>query len=245
MVDGLVVAVTYEERPDGFEVGGSGPRDLVFDEPDRVRRLILAWARANPSDYPWRGPTVSDWGRLAAELMLQRTSAQRVRLVWTEFYEQFADPSALSGREDEILRLLAPLGLAKRAGALIRTAAAVSRCGSIPDDREGLLALPGVGVYTADAYLCFARGVCSTLIDANISRLVHRLAGESAPPQAHRTARTRAAAARVMDDRATPAVVRAILDFTIEVCRVVPACRSCPIVATHLCAWGWRVTHTA
>lgn len=207
----------------------------------RVRDEILQWAGERQHAYPWRQDEVSDWGKLIAELMLQRTTASRVVPIWVDFVARFPSPSDAASRPEEVARIMRPLGLGKRTASVINLARRIEIHGSIPVDREQLLELPGVGVYTADAYLCFARGHCRTLVDSNISRLVHRLQGRVPQKQAHRTRATRVAVEELVGDSPSKELLYALLDFTIDVCRPVPLCAACPLADAELCEHGVSV----
>lgn len=206
-----------------------------------VRQAILAWAGLHRHSYPWRRADASNWGKLIAELMLQRTTSARVVPVWIDFTTRLLTPADAASRPDEVLQLMQPLGLHKRAVSLIETAKEVATLGAIPHERERLLELPGVGVYTADAYLCFANGECRALVDSHISRLVHRLAGHAPTRQSHRTSATRRAVEELVGDEPTSELLYALLDFTIDICRPAPLCQVCPVYEARMCEYGLLV----
>lgn len=207
---------------------------------EALRSIVLSWAGEHPHSYPWRQPEASPWGILTAEIMLQRTNASRVVPIWSEFSRRYPEPLSAARAPAEVEALLRPLGLSKRTAALLALAQALSGGRSMPTTRAELVQLPGVGAYTADAYLCLTKSSDRMPIDSNISRFVHRLANKDLGPQSHRTAATRLLVEAQLGDDVTPRLLQAILDFTMGVCSTVPRCAVCPIRASTLCAHYMR-----
>ena len=204
----------------------------------RVRELqadLLRWGRATRRDLPWRR-TRDPWAVLVSEAMLQQTQVARVVPRWQAFLDQFPTPAACAEAPvAEVVRAWAGLGYNRRAVNLRRAAVAVvaDHGGALPSDLGGLLALPGVGPYTARAVLVFAFCHDVGLVDTNAGRFVARaLAGRA-------TGRARA---QSLADAAVPpgegwAWGQAVFDLGAAVCtKRAPACGRCPI-AGH-CAWA-------
>jgi A/G-specific adenine glycosylase len=183
-------------------------------------------------DLPWR--TVRDpWSILVAEVMLQQTQAERVIPKWHAFLEVYPDPAACATAPlADVLRLWQGLGYPRRARNL-RAAAAViveRHGGSLPDDLDDLLALPGIGPYTARAVLAFAFELDVGVVDTNIARVLARTAGE----------RLTAKRAQEIADDAVPQEHgwvwnQVIMDLGALVCRPTPRCCECPLSSS--CAW--------
>ena len=141
---------------------------------------VLAWGAASMRDLPWRAER-DPWRILVAEVMLQQTQVDRVIPKWTAFLEAFPTPAACAEASlGDLLRLWQGLGYPRRARNLQAAAVvAVDRHGGqLPDDLEALLALPGIGPYTARAVLAFAFERDVAVVDTNIARILARTAGK-------------------------------------------------------------------
>jgi A/G-specific adenine glycosylase len=172
---------------------------------------------------------------LVSELMLQQTQVPRVLNRYHPFLEQFPTPLACADAPvGAVVAAWSGLGYNRRAVNLHRCAVEVCErhAGRLPDDLDALLALPGIGPYTARAVLVFAYGHDIGLVDTNAGRFVARaLAGRSLGRRE----------AQVVADAAVPASEgwawgQTVFDLGAEVCtKREPACGRCPI-APH-CAW--------
>jgi A/G-specific adenine glycosylase len=198
-------------------------------EPAALRRALLGWyRRRGRHDLPWR-QTRDPWPVLLAELMLQRTRADLVVPVYRAVTAAYPTAAALADAEpNEVRRLAWPLGLHHRLPRLQAAAAAVRD--GVPTTPQGLLAVPGVGPYAANATLCFAFGRRVPIIDANVLRVLSRLTGlaseRSRPrddPQAWAHAGALLPARRVREWNC------ALLDLSALVCRPRPNCSVCPL----------------
>jgi A/G-specific adenine glycosylase len=144
---------------------------------------LLRWYATNRRSLPWRIPG-GDHGRpdpyrvLVSELMLQQTQVATVIPYFQRFLERFPTAATLAeAPEQEVLRLWQGLGYYSRARNLQKAAQAiVSRHGGrVPTTVEELLALPGVGRYTAGAVASIAHGVAAPILDGNVMRVLSRL----------------------------------------------------------------------
>lgn len=195
---------------------------------------LVGWSGATRRDLPWRR-TRDPWAVLVSELMLQQTQVARVAPRWAAFLEEFPDPASCAGAPvGAVVRAWTGLGYNRRAVSLHRLAATVvaDRGGRLPADLDGLLALPGVGPYTARAVLAFAFGHDVGVVDVNAARVLARTAGR------HLTAPE----AQARADALVPAGQgwvwnQAVLDLGAMVCtRRSPRCGDCPVAASC----GWR-----
>jgi len=192
---------------------------------------VLAWGEPRLRDLPWRR-TRDPWAILVSEVMLQQTQVPRVLPKWFTFMEAFPTPaSCAAALLGDVLRLWQGLGYPRRARNLHAVAHTVTELGSFPSTLEGLLALPGVGPYTARAVLAFAFEVDAAVVDTNIARVYARVVGRSL---------TSREVQRVADD-AQPSGDswlwnQALMDLGAVLCRPVsPGCHECPIAGR--CAW--------
>jgi A/G-specific adenine glycosylase len=194
---------------------------------------LLDWSEQARRDLPWRR-TRDPWAILVSELMLQQTQVARVEPKYLAFMARFPDVrSCAAAGVADVVRSWAGLGYNRRAVNLHRCATlVVERHGAeLPDTLDELLALPGIGPYTARAVLAFAYERDVGVLDTNAARVLARLAGRSF------TLRDAQAAA----DEAVPhgagwAWNQAMLDLGATICTSRhPRCDACPVVRS--CAW--------
>jgi A/G-specific adenine glycosylase len=198
-----------------------------------MQRALLAWSERTRRDLPWRR-TRDPWAILVSELMLQQTQVARVEPKFHAFLERLPTPQACADAGvGEVVRLWAGLGYNRRAVNLHRCATILvdRHGGQLPDQLDALLALPGIGPYTARAVLAFAFERDTGVLDTNAARVHARLGGR---PLKLRDAQA-AADAAVPPGRGW-AWNQAMLDLGATVCTArSPSCADCP-VAAH-CAW--------
>ena len=141
-------------------------------------QVLLKWYEPNKRVFPWRNEELTPFQVLVAELMLQKTNATQVEKVFSNFIENYPDPSSVSKLKETFLsELLKPLGLYnRRARDLKKLADIIIKDNDIiPNSRKALLELPGVGEYIANAVLCFAFNNSVPIIDANVGRVMKRV----------------------------------------------------------------------
>lgn len=176
---------------------------------------------------------------MVSEFMLQQTPVTRVVPVWQQWLARWPTPAALADEPTAAaIRAWGRLGYPRRAMRLHGAAVAITKHhgGEVPDTYESLVALPGVGDYTAAAIVSFAFGGRAVVMDVNIRRFLARyFRGEPSAPT-HVTAAERVLATTLVpsDEPAIWAAATMELGQTICTARD-PACDRCP-VATG-CAW--------
>jgi A/G-specific adenine glycosylase len=202
---------------------------------------VLAWYSAYARDLPWRAPGATSWSVLVSEIMLQQTPVSRVLPAYLAWLERWPTPVALAADSPgEAVRQWGRLGYPRRALRLHETATIVTRRhgGQIPSSREELLALPGIGAYTAAAVAVFAFGRRHAVLDTNVRRVLARLtAGQQFPGAQPSTAEYRLAESLLPADAAVAARWSvAVMELGALTCTAArPRCGDCP-VAAH-CAW--------
>ena len=186
-----------------------------------MHQALISWAEAHGrSSLPWRH-TRDPWSILVSELMLQQTQVPRVIPKYHAFLESFPTAAACAAAaQADVVRAWAGLGYNRRAVSLHRAATAIGD-GPFPETLEGLLALPGVGPYTARAVLTFAFGRDVGILEVNTARVVARLTG-GAP--------TQAAADALVPIGDGWRWNQALIDLGATVCtRRDPRCDACPV----------------
>ncbi len=142
-----------------------------------VNALLNWYARFGRTHLPWR-QTRDPYRIVVAEFMLQQTQVDRVLPLYAEFLERFPNLRALAAADaGAVMRAWRGLGYNSRALRLRQLAEAVveRHAGVVPRAREALLALPGIGPYTASAVRAFAFDESDAALDTNIRRVVHRV----------------------------------------------------------------------
>lgn len=199
------------------------------------------WFDDAARDLPWRLPSRTPWGVLVSEFMLQQTPVSRVLPVWEDWMDRWPTPADLAAAPaGDALRHWGRLGYPRRALRLRAAASAVveRHGGKVPSSYQDLLALPGVGTYTAAAVAAFAFGHRETVVDTNIRRVHARLVGGSALPAPTLTAAEMKRAANLLpdDDAASVRWNAAVMELGALVCTArTPSCERCPVM--DLCAW--------
>ncbi|MCZ4120738.1 A/G-specific adenine glycosylase [Streptomyces sp. H39-S7] len=202
---------------------------------------VIDWFEEHARDLPWRRPEAGAWGVMVSEFMLQQTPVSRVLPVYELWLARWPRPADLATEPaGEAVRAWGRLGYPRRALRLhaAATAIALSHGGEVPRDHAKLLALPGVGEYTAAAIASFAYGQRHAVLDTNVRRVFARaVTGVQYPPTATTAAERRTALTLLPDDRATAARwAAATMELGALVCTARgPECVRCPIAAS--CAW--------
>lgn len=207
----------------------------------RLHEPVLRWYDAHRRDLPWRSATASAWSVMVSEFMLQQTPVSRVLPVHEQWLERWPSPADLAAEPTgEAVRAWGRLGYPRRALRLHAAATAIveRHGGIVPEEYAALLALPGIGEYTAAAIASFAYGRRHVVLDTNVRRVFARvIGGEELPPAGLTRAERDRASALLPDDDATAATwAVATMELGALVCTATaPACERCPVA--DLCAW--------
>jgi len=200
---------------------------------DALRRALMAWFEKHGRHLPWRS-NPDPYAVLVSEFMLQQTTVAAVRPYFERWMRDFPDAAALA-RADEpaVMAHWQGLGYYSRARNLLRAAKDIAdrHGGRVPGELYLLRALPGVGPYTASAVAAFAFDQCVPVLDANILRVVARLANFTKPIN---TASARQLlereASRLLPASGGRDHTSALMDLGATICRAgEPDCPSCPV----------------
>ena len=202
---------------------------------------VIAWFETHARDLPWRRPDATPWAILVSEIMLQQTPVARVLPAYENWLRRWPAPADLAAdAPGEAVRQWDRLGYPRRALNLHAIARALveRHGGEVPASYDELLALPGVGPYTAAAVASFAYGQRHAVLDTNVRRVLARLVNaEEHPPKARTSAEQRLAEELLPPD--PPRAARwaaASMELGALVCTArSPSCGTCPVVAD--CAW--------
>ncbi|NIY67226.1 A/G-specific adenine glycosylase [Streptomyces malaysiensis] len=206
-----------------------------------LHRPVIDWFDAHARDLPWRRPEAGAWGVMVSEFMLQQTPVNRVLPVYEQWLARWPRPADLAAEPPgEAVRAWGRLGYPRRALRLHGAAAAIRERhgGDVPRDHAQLLALPGVGEYTAAAVASFAYGQRHPVLDTNVRRVFARaVSGAQYPPNATTAAERKLARLLLPEEEPTAARwAAATMELGALICTArTPDCARCPIAA--LCAW--------
>ena len=202
---------------------------------------VLAWYARNARDLPWRAPGATPWAVLVSEIMLQQTPVARVLPEYLRWIARWPAPAALAAEPSgEAIRQWGRLGYPRRALRLHETATILTtrHGGMVPADTDALLALPGIGSYTAAAVASFAFGQRHAVLDTNVRRVLARLVvGQPAAAAAPSVAERRLAESLLPAEPAVAACWSvAVMELGALVCTAAsPRCGACPVARD--CAW--------
>lgn len=200
-----------------------------------LTEALLAWYRSNARDLPWRR-TDDPYRIWVSEIMLQQTRVAAVLGYYARFLETFPSVEALAAApEDLLMKRWEGLGYYSRARNLQKAAKIVSErfSGKFPADYDALLALPGIGEYTAGAIASAAFGLRQPAVDGNVLRVVTRITdchGDIADPKTKREIRALVAAAMPVAEADIRIFNQATMELGATVCvpNGPPKCGVCP-----------------
>jgi A/G-specific adenine glycosylase len=219
-------------------VASQGEKKLEY-----FKERIADWFKENRRDFAWRH-TTDAYRLLIAEIMLRRTRAAQVGPVYEAFIERFPSPVALqTAPQAAVVKTVRPLGLTWRVPAFKLVADRLVReyGGTVPQGRNDLMSLPGVGNYVADAVRCFAYGASVAVIDTNTVRVAARYLGFIAGPESRRKQSVIDSVGKLLDADNPAESNMALLDFAATICCAKrPKCTICPV--RKRCTWFRSVT---
>eukprot|EP00793_Prasinoderma_coloniale_P006256 PRCOL_00001086-RA len=235
----------------GGPAGGEAP--ALGERAARAREDLLRWYDANHRTLPWRAPpseTQAELARVAAstpaaderayavwvsEVMLQQTQVERVKEYYTRWMARWPTVSALAdASEDDVQKAWAGLGYYRRSRFLHNGARHVASDlqGRLPRTAAELRAIPGIGEYTAGAIASIAFGQAVPAVDANVVRVVSRLAAHKGRGKSGAEKEHWALAQELVAEHRPGDLNQAIMELGATVCQAGRAqCGTCPIVA--------------
>lgn len=199
------------------------------------RNKVICWFNKNKRDYPWR-ETRDPFKVLIAEMMLRRTKADQVKQVYDRLFTEYPNIKAMAkAGDEELAQILYPLGLKWRTpafGLVAREVQAKYQC-RIPEARDELTTLPGVGEYVAGAVLSVAYGQKEWIVDSNIVRLFKRYFGIKTSKEGRRDKHVIELAKTYVSGKDPRKANLALLDFAALICLPRnPRCMQCPLSNT-------------
>lgn len=212
--------------------------ETTEDQWTYLREGIVDWWSSREYDFPWREPD-EEWKLLVTEILLQRTRASAVAGLYEPFFAQFPTPEKLAeAAQDEVEDAIYSLGLAWRAEYISKLGDRLAeRDGQVPEERDEIKELPGVGPYVSGAFQTLHRNNASSFVDANVVRLLGRYFGFEWDGETRRRKWFLELVDRLFEHDYEPARFGyALLDFTREICGRSPDCEECSLQSK--CEYG-------
>tara|TARA_R110000764_G_scaffold51065_5_gene111947 strand:+ start:3142 stop:4185 length:1044 start_codon:yes stop_codon:yes gene_type:complete len=200
---------------------------------------LLEWYDAHARVMPWRTPPADKragtrpdpYAVWLSEVMLQQTTVAAVKDYFTRFTTRWPTVADLAAAEDgDVMAEWAGLGYYARARNLLKCARAVvaDHGGRFPADHAALLALPGIGPYTAAAISSIAFDLPHAVLDGNVERVMARIYDEHTPLPAAKPILMAHAEALTPAERPGD-YAQAVMDLGATICTPKsPACGICP-----------------
>lgn len=209
------------------------------DLPAALPGRLLPWFRENARDLPWRR-TTDPYPIWVSEIMLQQTRVAAVLGYYARFLDTFPTVADLAAApEDLLMKQWEGLGYYSRARNLQKAARQIVELGAFPDTYQGLLALPGIGDYTASAIASAAFGLPEAAVDGNALRVVTRLLDchdDILDPKTKKAVRSQLQAVMPADPGDIRIFNQAVMELGATVCAPngPPSCDRCPLRAECL-----------
>ncbi|MPY97548.1 MAG: A/G-specific adenine glycosylase [Actinophytocola sp.] len=201
--------------------------------------ILIDWFDHHARELPWREPDCDGWGVLVSEIMLQQTPVARVQPSWEAWMARWPRPSDLAREsQGEVLRAWGKLGYPRRALRLHTAAGVIAAKHDdvVPADVETLLALPGIGSYTARAVAAFAYGQRVPVVDTNVRRVVARAVHGAADAGPASVTRDLSDVEELLPRQGAARFSAAMMELGALLCTArAPRCTGCPLLAD--CAW--------
>lgn len=201
--------------------------NLTVSEIRYFQKKILRAASDIYSHYEWR-TTKNRFHALTIEILLQRTAADQVLPVYTDFISKYKTPEEFIHSPENIFK---SLGLIWRYKIFINLCSHLINLKHIPDSREELLRLPGVGTYVASAFRSLHSEQRDFIIDSNIVRLYGRYFGFETDGETRRKKWFIELADRLTPAKKFKEYNYGLLDFTRQICKNKPDCAHCLLIA--------------
>lgn len=195
------------------------------------RRKLIKWEKENFIDFPWRHST-NKWHSLVVEMMLQRTKAEQVVPIYLDFCKKYKTPKDYL--VDENANVFETLGLPQRNIELKKLSKVLLK-NPIPESKEDLIKLNGVGEYIAAAYRSLHLDKLDVIIDSNVVRLYGRFFGFDTHGETRRKKWFIDLANVLTSQRNFYYYNYSLIDFTKNICKHNPLCGRC--ILRRKCAY--------
>ena len=204
---------------------------------------LLEWHIRNSRDFPWRR-TSDQYKILISEILLQKTRAENVVAVFNRFVTKYPNAEKLSTASfSELKNEIEILGLHTQRATKLQKLAGIlveKYNGTVPNNKKELLELPGIGIYAANAVLCFAFGYDVPLLDTNIGRIIERVFSVKVAGEERKKSNVWDLIAEFVPEGKSKEYNYSLLDFGALICTAKnPRHNLCPL--TEICDYCSRI----
>lgn len=208
---------------------------------EELARKLVKWYRKEGRKFPWREEGLKPYEIMIAEMMLQKTRAEMVAKAYADFLKKYPDIHSLNSASlEDIAKILKPLGLYNRRAKWMKTISKIlveEYEGEVPSKLANLLALPGIGIYIANAVLCFAYSEPVAVVDVNVARVIARVEGIELKKDLRRNRKLHELVGQIVPSRHFKEFNWALIDLGAVICTSTnPKHQICPV--TYLCAFA-------
>lgn len=198
----------------------------------RLPDVLLPWYRENKRVLPWRQDQ-DPYHIWLSEIMLQQTRVEAVKGYYSRFLQVLPTVEALANADDALLqKLWEGLGYYTRVRNLKKAARIVMEChdGIFPKEYAQVLALPGIGEYTAGAVCSIAYDQRTPAVDGNVLRLISRLTDDPTPIQQPAFKRRVTESLQTVYPPEAGEFTQALMELGATLCgpNTAPQCHACP-----------------
>ena len=197
------------------------------------RMTVLKWYRSHGRTFPWRDSSISDYEKVLAEMLLQRTKAETVAQHYSSIVNRFPSWGALANANNaDLIEALRPLGLWHQKASALKSLATelMRRRQTLPRERHDIEGLPGVGQYIANSIMLLCHNEPQPLLDGNMARVIERYFHPKKLKDIRYDPFLQCVSRRLINSKEAIAVNWAILDLAATVCVVrSPKCNVCPM----------------
>lgn len=198
-----------------------------------LQKHLLEWYQVSGRHFPWRNKSISNYQKVIAEVLLQRTKAETVAKFYTQFIVDFPNWKSLANADiKSIETYLIPVGLYRQRSVRLHNLAVemVKRNGILPRNRAELESIPFMGQYIANAVELVIFNEPSPLVDVNMARVIERFFGPRKMADIRYDPYLQNLAYSIVNVPQTKYLNWAILDFAALICTAKkPKCLACPI----------------
>lgn len=205
----------------------------VHDKVKFLQKRLLAWYKVSGRRFQWRNKSITNYQKVIAEVLLQRTKAETIAKFYTQFLIDYPNWKSLADANvKDIEEYLKPIGLYRQRSVRLQNLAKemVKRNGRLPQDRHGLESIPFMGQYIANAVELVVFNQPSPLVDVNMARVIERFFGPRKMADIRYDPYLQDLAYKIVNHQEAKYLNWAILDFAALICVArIPKCGICPL----------------
>ncbi len=198
-----------------------------------LQAFLLDWFYSNGRKFPWRNKSITNYQKVIAEVLLQRTKAETIAKFYPQFIKDFSNWKSLADADvKKIEKYLVPIGLYRQRSVRLKNLAIemVKRNGRLPKDRADLESIPFMGQYTANAVELVVFNQPSPLVDVNMARVIERYFQKRKMADIRYDPFLQLLSRKIVDSKKAKEINWGILDYAALICAAKsPKCNLCKL----------------